>query len=82
MNLYNNIEQNSLLIVPENIRLSILKNINKLVNYKFMTKEEFVNKMSFDYGVEAVDYLIENYNYTVENSYNIIINHILPKLKL
>lgn len=72
MNLYNNIEQNSLLIVPENIRLSILKNINKLVNYKFMTKEEFVNKMSFDYGVEAVDYLIENYNYTVENSYEIL----------
>ena len=72
MDLFSFIKEKSLLIIPDNLKLSVLKNKNKLFDLKCLTKEEFIKKMTFEYTVEAVDYLIDNYHYTVENSYQLL----------
>lgn len=74
MNILDSIEKKSLIIMPNSIKISVLKNINILADYKCITKEEFIRKMTFEYTMEAVDYLIEKYHFTVENSYEILNN--------
>lgn len=74
---YNFITDNSLLIVPNNIKEDILKelnNNNQLLNIKFMSKEELKKKYYFDYDNRTIYYLISKYNYKVSVAINYLEN--------
>ena len=58
------LRENSLLIVPNNLKNKLLlqmSNESLLLNIKFMTREEFINKHTFEYDEKAVLYLMDNY---------------------
>ena len=54
------IKDNSILIVPNSIKESIIKDIRTkgLYNIKFMTLEEIIHRLYFDYNKETIYYLI------------------------
>lgn len=59
------LRENSLLIVPNNLKNKLLlqmSNESLLLNIKFMTREEFINKHTFEYDEKAVLYLMDNYD--------------------
>lgn len=60
------IENNTLLIVPNNLKKTVLKKIKKLVNFKIMSLEEFIKSYFYDYDEEAIYYLMKKYNYKYE----------------
>ena len=66
-----NIENNTLLIVPNNLKKDVLKKIKKLINFKIMSLDEFIKKYYFDYNKETIYYLMNKYNikYEVANVY-------------
>ena len=43
-------------------QIELLKSINKLINIKFISMEEFIKSYLFDYDEKTILYLIKNYN--------------------
>lgn len=66
-----NVEDNTILIVPNNIKKNILRNIKKIINFKILSLEEFIKKYYFDYDKKTIYYLMTRYNlkYEVANMY-------------
>ena len=70
------LEDNLLIICPNSYKQAILRYLsdNKLIlNIKYMTMDEYIKCIKFDYGIEAVHYLI-NKNMTVDNAITILDN--------
>ena len=70
------LEDNLLIITPNSYKLAILKylNDNKLIfNIKFMTMNEYLKCIKFDYSIEAIHYLV-NKNMKVDNAITILDN--------
>lgn len=66
---YTKIKDNTLLIIPNNIKEYILKELNKtnkLVNIKIMSLNELVKKYTFDYDNNTIIYLVEKYGIKVD----------------
>lgn len=77
MDFLNDLQDNTLIITPSNMKNKILKKISeekKLINFKILTKEEFKKKYLFDYDTSAVLYLMDKYNYCYEVSQTLIEN--------
>lgn len=73
--LVKNIEDNTILIIPNNIKEEVLKNIRNLnnkLNIKIFNLDEFIKKFTFDYNEETI--------YQTMNKYNI--NYSIAKLYL
>ena len=71
------IHDNSIYIVPNNIKIDLLLDLSKekeLKNIKFFSLEEIVNSYS-SYDEEALYYLMKNYAYKYKNA-KIILNNI------
>lgn len=63
------IKDNSLIICPNQAKTKILKELSqtkKLVNIKFMTKEEYKKIYYFSYDDKSLAYLIKKYNYNID----------------
>ena len=66
MELLKYITDNTLLVVPNNIKLNILDSFNNnqtLLNVKIMSLEELKKKIYFDYDEESKLYIMEKYNF-------------------
>ena len=59
------IKDNSIIILPNSIKNNVIKDVRTkgLYNIKFMTLEEVIKKIYFDYNKETIYYLINKYNY-------------------
>lgn len=57
-----NIENDSIIICNNSYKNQILKSINKLINIKFYTMDEFKKKYIFDYDYNTILYIINKYN--------------------
>ena len=67
-----NIENNSILLIPHNKRENIIKKLNeKLLNIKIMTLQEFIKKYTFDYDEKTIYHLMkkENIKYEIAKNY-------------
>lgn len=54
-----------LLLVPNKIKNSVIKEVRKKyynINIKFLSLEEFIKKMTFDYDDKTIYYLMKKYN--------------------
>ena len=74
---YDVLENDSILIVPSQIKEKILTEMNKkskLFNVKLMEINEFKREYFFDYTTEAIFYVMKHYNYDYEFSLDIINN--------
>jgi len=60
--MFENIKNNSIIICNNDYKKQILKNINKLINIKFMSMNEFIKSYYFDYDEKTILYIIKNYN--------------------
>jgi len=60
------IKNNSVVICNSNYKIELLKSINKLVNIKFISMDEFIKSYLFDYDDKTILYLIKNYNISYE----------------
>ena len=60
------LDEQVVFIMPNNIKKQILKNVDKLVNIKFYTKDEIKRKLLFDYDQKAIHYLALKYNYKID----------------
>lgn len=60
--MFENIKNNSIIICNNDYKKQILKNINKLINIKFMSMNEFIKSYYFDYDEKTILYVIKNYN--------------------
>ena len=49
-----NIENNTILIVPNKLKKKVLKKIKKLINFKIMSLEEFIKNYYFDYDNKTI----------------------------
>lgn len=68
---------NSILICPNNIKDEIIKNksINNIyTNIKFMSKEDLIKGFYFSYDIEAIYYLVNNYNYSFDLANEVLDN--------
>lgn len=77
MNFIKQIEQESILIIPNVLRSKVLKYINsldKLINVKLYSLDEIRNHLYFSYDEEAILYLMDKYNYKYEVSHTLIDN--------
>lgn len=66
MELLKYITDNTLLVVPNNIKLNILDSFNnnsKLLNVKIMSLEELKKNIYFDYDIEAKLYIMDKYKF-------------------
>lgn len=68
------LEDNKVFIVPYQVRESILKNINGLINIKFFSLDEVIKKLTFDYDEASIIYLMSKYNFSFDVSKNYIDN--------
>lgn len=62
-------KDNTLLIVPNKIKENIIQEIrenNPLLDITFITKNEFIKKVTFDYDNETIYYLMNKYNIKYE----------------
>lgn len=79
----NKLVSDSIIITPNGYKEYFLKNIKKLVNIKFMTLEELIKNIIFDYDENTIFYIMNKYNvsyeialiyieniYYIDNSYN------------
>ena len=77
MNFLKNIKEETLLVIPSNIKDKVLNEINKigyLVNVKIMSLKQLKKEVYFDYDENAILYLMHNYNYKYEVAKNYIDN--------
>lgn len=68
---------NSILICPNNIKDEIIKNksINNIyTNIKFMSKEDLIKGFYFSYDIDAIYYLVNNYNYSFDLANEVLDN--------
>ncbi|MBO5182993.1 MAG: PD-(D/E)XK nuclease family protein [Bacilli bacterium] len=68
----NNIENNSIIVVPKNIKKNVIEELNKsLLNVKIMSLEELIKKLTFDYDEKTIYNLMkkENINYDIAINY-------------
>jgi len=71
----NQIENNSIIIVPQHKKTNIIKQLNnKLLNIKIMSLDEFIKKLTFDYDEKTIYYLMEKENIKYEIAKNYIKN--------
>ena len=57
------INDNSIYVVPSNIKKDILLNINnKLINTKFISLNELINRLTFTYDENAIIFLMNKYD--------------------
>ena len=69
MNNMEKLENNILVICPDEQKLKILNQLqqeSKLYNIKFMTKEEYLKNYFFSYQDKAILYLMKKYHYKVD----------------
>lgn len=62
-------KDNLVLIIPSNIKNSLIERVrkeNKLLDITFITKNEFIKKVTFDYDNRAIYYLMNKYNIKYE----------------
>lgn len=74
--MFNFLTDNLLIVCPNSYKLRILKYIsdNKLMfNIKFMSKEEYLKNIKFDYGVDAIHFLVKK-GMKVDNAITILNN--------
>ena len=64
----------SILIVPNNIKNKILKNNNKLINTKYISFNEIKKKILFDYDTRTINYIMNKNNIDYSNSLELINN--------
>lgn len=64
--MFDNISNNSIIICNSNYKIQILKSINKLINIKFLSMNEFIKSYLFDYDEKTILYLIKKYNINYE----------------
>ena len=77
MQFLNNLEDNSILVIPNNIKDKILDYINNnklLLNVKFMTFSDIKEGILYDYDNKSIYYLMKEYNLSYETSKNYIDN--------
>lgn len=70
--MFDNIKNNSILIIPNNIKKLALKELNKNnINIKIMTLNELIKKYTFDYNEKTIYYLMkkENIKYEIAENY-------------
>ena len=48
------LDNNSIIICNNNYKIQILKNINKLINIKFLNMNEFIKSYLFDYDEKTI----------------------------
>ena len=65
MDFINNIKKETLIICNNSFKQKVLS-LNKLINIKFMTMEEFNKKYCFDYDENTILYVINKYKVTYE----------------
>ena len=68
---------NKILIIPNNIKRKVVKNINnlpKLSNVKILTDQEFITNLTIDYNEKAIIYLMNNKNLSYQNAKEILKN--------
>ena len=73
-NLIDTISDNSILVIPNNIKDEILLHIREKrrnTNIKIFSLEEFIKNLTFDYDERTKDYLMKknNINYNISNLY-------------
>ena len=71
------LENNSIYIVPNNIRKNLLLDLSKekeLKNIKFLSLNEFISNLTFSYDEKSIYYLMKNYNYKYNNALVILNN--------
>ena len=62
---------NKILIIPNNIKTKVVKNINnlpKLSNVKILTDQEFITNLTIDYNEKAIIYLMNKKNLSYQNA--------------
>ena len=62
-------KDNTILIIPNNIKNNLIEKIrkdNKLLDITFITKDEFIKKVTFDYDNKSIYYLMNKYNIKYE----------------
>ncbi len=77
MHFIDEIEENTLLIVPNTLKTKVLKYINsldKLINVKIFDFNEIKKHLFFDYKEDAILYLMDKYHYKYEVSKTLIDN--------
>ena len=60
------IKNNSIVIVPSDLKNSLIKEIsssNKLLDIKFISREEFIERSTFSYDEDAILFLMDKYKY-------------------
>ena len=72
--LINNIKDNTILIIPDNIKEEVLKKIRELdrkLNIKIFNIDEFIKKLTIDFNEETIYQTMLNYNinYSIANLY-------------
>ena len=60
------LKNDTLIICTKQYKDQILKNINKLINIKIITMDEFIKSYYFDYDEKSIIYLINKYNINYE----------------
>ena len=62
------LKENNLIIVPNNLRKKVIKEMNNydLVNYKIMDMNEFLNKYFYSYNKSTIYYIMKEYDTTPE----------------
>ena len=73
-NLIDYLNDNSILIIPNNIKeetLNYIRDKKKSLNVKIFSLDEFIKKITFDYDEKAIDYLMKskNINYNISKLY-------------
>ena len=71
MEFIKNIKKDTILIIPNNIKNKVLQKLNEcnsLLNVKLMNLEDIKKHLLFDYNVEALLYIMDNYNLEIDIS--------------
>ena len=59
------LDDNSILIIPNNLKENILRNIrnkNNKLNIKLFNLDDFIKKITFDYDEKTIDFVMKKYN--------------------
>ena len=64
--MFDNIENNSIVICSNNIKKELLLDINKIKNIKFLTIKEFINNYFGTYNIDAIHFVMKKYQFNFE----------------